>query len=357
MPGEGITALHVAFVAAALLGAFSLVVMVQVLWIAQAGARRQRRRDAFQERWRPLLAAASLGMDDAGMAVPQGDREKRWWLQLWTRMQATLRGRAHERLNRLLCELQLDRHAVELLARRDIRAQLVALACFRQLGDPGYWQVVEPVLQARNPVKAVAAADALVTIDPARAMRQVLPVAVSGAGWGRHQLAWLCKRAGPGAVTPPLLDLLRKPLAAGSRSRLLSLLPYADARAVAPWARRLVDAVPAKATHADVVAALQVLCALRDPVDHDRLAAATRHPDPDVRLAAAIALGEQAAAADAAHFLPLLADRGWAVRQAAAEALANLPGLAPGELAALAADVFDRYGREALQLAMADRRG
>src|SRR5690349_9090747 len=129
MAGEGIPVLHVALVAAAILGAFSLLVMVQVLLIAQASARRKRLRDAFQERWRPRLAAASLGIDEApAAAAPQGDREKRWWLQSWTRMQATLRGQAHERLNRLLCELRMDGYAVELLGRRDVRAQLVALA-------------------------------------------------------------------------------------------------------------------------------------------------------------------------------------------------------------------------------------
>ena len=56
------------------------------------------------------------------------------------------------------------------------------------------------------------------------------------------------------------------------------------------------------------------------------------------------------------RFLPLLADRAWAVRQEAATALATLPGLDDAMLHALAEDVLDRYGREALQRAIAERR-
>lgn len=356
MPGDGDALLRLALLSAAAIALLSLLLMLQVLLIAQASARRQRLRSAFQDRWRPVFAAESLGVANEAHGAPAGDLERRWWLQLWTRMQATVRGEAHARLNRLMCSLDLDRHAVELLGRRDMRGQLLALACLRQLGDPGYWSVIAPVLQARNPIKATAAADALVAIDPARAMREVLPTALQRRDWARHRLAWLCKRAGPDAVTPPLLELLRKSMPEAPRQRLMGLLEFAHARAIAPWARKLLDAGALPASGVERAAALGVLCALRDPADHDRIVHATRDPDPDVRLAATMALGTQATTADTAHLLPLLADRGWAVRQAAAETLAALPGLSASALEALAADVFDRYGREALQRAIVERR-
>ena len=93
MPGEGDFALRLALVVAAVLGAFSLLLMLQILVVAQAGARRSQRREIFRETWRPLLAAESLGM--ASQSPPQSPRrddERRWWLQLWSQMQATLRG-------------------------------------------------------------------------------------------------------------------------------------------------------------------------------------------------------------------------------------------------------------------------
>ena len=228
MPGEGDFALRLALVVAAILGAFSLLLMLQILVVAQAGARRHQRREIFRETWRPLLAAESLGM--ASQSPPQSPRrddERRWWLQLWSQMQATLRGEAHARLNRLLCALELDRHALELLARRDMRGQLIALACLRHLADPAHWTLLESVLRSRSPIKALAAAEALVAIDPARAMRQLLPLAMRRRDWAQNRLGWLCRLAGPAAVTPPLAELLRRPENPQAAARAILTRRYA----------------------------------------------------------------------------------------------------------------------------------
>ena len=146
--------------------AISLLLMLQVLLVSQASSRRQRRRAAFDAHWRPLLAAEALAIGAGTLVAPDRDPERRWWLQLWTRLQTTMRGESHARLNRLICALDLDREAVELLGRMDMRGQLIALACFRELGDPGYWPLLSPLLQASNPIKSLAVADALVAIDP-----------------------------------------------------------------------------------------------------------------------------------------------------------------------------------------------
>ena len=95
---------------------------------------------------------------------------------------------------------------------------------------------------------------------------------------------------------------------------------------------------------------------LRDPMDHARIALAARDPDPDIRLAATAALRAQATTMDVPTLLPLLGDRAWAVRQEAAATLATLPGMDDATLQVLAADVSDRYGREALQRAIAEAR-
>ncbi|WP_312941697.1 HEAT repeat domain-containing protein [Stutzerimonas balearica] len=52
--------------------------------------------------------------------------------------------------------------------------------------------------------------------------------------------------------------------------------------------------------------------------------------------------------------MPLLADSNWAVRQAAADALAHLPGATPERLQQLLQEVDDRYGQDALRRAMVE---
>lgn len=75
-----------------------------------------------------------------------------------------------------------------------------------------------------------------------------------------------------------------------------------------------------------------------------------------MRLAALLALHKQARREDSELFLPLLADRSWWVRQAAADSLATLPGASPDALQQLLEQVHDRYGRDALRRAIAEVR-
>nr|WP_265661262.1 DUF5691 domain-containing protein [Stutzerimonas stutzeri] len=90
--------------------------------------------------------------------------------------------------------------------------------------------------------------------------------------------------------------------------------------------------------------------------DRPRLLRALGHEQEGVRLAALLALHKQARRGDNELFLPLLADRSWWVRQAAADSLATLPGASPDALQQLLEQVHDRYGRDALRRAIAEVR-
>ena len=86
--------------------------------------------------------------------------------------------------------------------------------------------------------------------------------------------------------------------------------------------------------------------------DRARLTASLHDADPELRLAALQALRLQAGPEDETPLLALLADRDWWVRQTAADALVELAGpRAP----ALVDTVADRYGRDALVRALAER--
>lgn len=362
--------LRFALLAALALAAISLFVMVQVLLLSQFGARRERRRERFDAHWRLLLVAESLGLAEPGpLPVLVKRRECDWLLRLWNQVQFHLRGPAHARLNAMLCTLGLDRHALSLLSRRGMRGQLTALSSLRHLGDSAYWGAIKPLTEAPGAVISLAAAEALVAIDPVRAMRQVLPLAMRRRDWSRNRIDLACRHAGREAITQPLVDLLREPLPPWARARLLDLLRHAEPRALAPWARGILDrplpqAAPARSgPNADAearpglerIAALRVLAALHDPADRGRILAGLRDPLGAARLAAIDALRAQVLPADADALLLMLSDRNWAVRQAAADALVAMPGLDPDALATLADTIYDRYGREALQRAVAER--
>lgn len=344
-------ALRLAAIVALGLALVTVLVLAQVLALSAWAAGQRRRRDAFNALWRPQLALASL--DDRGFpkaAPPRGPR-RLWWLMLWNRMQRQLRGDATRRLNRLARLMGFQRYAVQLLRRPGVRRRLVALETLRHLGDPQLWTQVAPLCRARNPFVALAAAQALVAMDAAGAVRLVLTVGVERADWSGYRLAGLCRSAGREAVTPALLHALET-APVHDRHRLVPLLEFAEPSRVAAWCRECVAADPDPRNRE---AALQVLGQLGDPRDHERLTRALTDPEPTVRLAALAALRRQARPDDADVLLGLLGDRSWWVRRQAADALANLPGLAEPAARALLPKVADAYGREALQRAIAER--
>lgn len=340
-----------ALVALALLLA-TLAVLLQVLLVSTWATRERRAREAFNRQWRPELAKASI--DERGfpeLAPPRDDRRRLWWLMLWNRLQRQLRGDATARLNRLIRLLGLETHCLRLLRRRGVRNRLVALETLRHLGEREHWDAVEPLCRARNPFVAIAAAHALIAMDAPAAMRYLLPLAIARTDWRGQRLLALGRHAGRHAVTPPLLEALQ---AADSTilPRLVSLLPCADPARVAPWTREhaLHDRDP---RHRQ--AALQALAELGDPRDRALLVQAFADEDPSVRLAAVSALRRQARGEDVEVLLPLLADRSWWVRREAADTLVALPRVDEAALHALLPRVQDRYGREELERALAER--
>lgn len=349
--------LRLAAQSALALAAITLAVLVQVLVVSAVAARQRRQRDAFNALWRPALAVAGLDDDalDAATlaALPAPARGRRlWWLMLWNRMQRQVRGASTQRLNRVLHRLGLEPQVRRLLRGRGVRARLVALEASRHLGDRAHWDLVAPQLQARNPFVSLAAAHALVAIDAARAMRLVMPLATARLDWGVPRVAALCQQAGRDAVTPPLLDALDASDPAGL-DRLVPLLRHADPRGVAPWARGCLahDPEPRHRT-----GAVQILGELHDPRDRDALVRALDDEDAAVRLVAVEALRARLGADDAALLVPRLADRSWWVRRAAADTLVALPRIDEATLATWLDGVDDRYGREALQRALDERR-
>lgn len=342
--------LRLASLIACLLVAVTLAMLVQVLATSMLAARRKRQRDAFNNQWRPRLAQMSLEGAVAGFDPPRG-KHRRWWLLLWNRMQRQLRGTASLRLNELIPALALDGYALSLLRGRSVRGKLVALETFRHLGDETYWNEIVPLCRGGNPFVTFAAAQALIAMDPERAIRQVLPQALERENWGAQRLSALCRQAGRVAVTPALLEALEQ--AGPTRlARLTPLLAQAEPARIAPWARaRAVNDGDAR----NRAAALQALGELGDPVDKKLILQALHDADPSVRLVAVEALHKRADIADLDVLLALLADHSWWVRRQAADTIATLPRLDADALRALLPGVQDKYGHEALARALAER--
>lgn len=343
--------LHAAALVVLAVTALTLATMAYVLVFSARARATEVRRRAFNQAWRPRLALASI--DDAadpGGTRPRRAREQLWWLMLWNRMQRQLRGESRHRLNRLLLQLGLERQAARRLRGLGVRRRLVALETMRHLGDVAWWGQVAPLVAARNPFVALAAAHALLAMAPQRGLALAFETGLPREDWSSRYLADLCHTAGPEATTPVLLELLSV-AGPGTRARLAPLVGFADPRAMQAWAH----AVLAHEQDTEVLlAALGVLGELADRRDHARLLGFLDHPSPALRLAVARALRRQSGHDDSGHFMAMLSDRSFGVRLEAAEALAALPGLGAGTARALLAEVADPYGRDQLARAFTE---
>ena len=188
-------------------------------------------------------------------------------------------------------------------------------------------------------------------MDPAKAMQLILPAAVERPDWALPRTVSLCQQAGEQAVTTPLLIVLSSS-PDPRRERLVGLLVHGDPRHAAPQGGHGWTGGACRAAAGGAALPQRAWRPTRPPTPaaRPRPRAGGRAPG---RL---LALHKQARREDSELFLPLLADRSWWVRQAAADSLATLPGASPDALQQLLEQVHDRYGRDALRRAIAEVR-
>lgn len=347
-------ALRLAVYSALALAGLTLIVMLNVLVLAELGARRERRRAAFVRHWRPVLTAWSLEENPALPSPPKRGEERLWFLLMWMQLQRQLRGGATQKLDALLDRLAMDVYVVELLENRGVHRRLLALACLRYYGEEKHWEAVVSRIHSPNPVESLAAAEALVAMNAARAMHVLVPLYVQRRDWARPRFAALCRQAGRRAVGPPLLAALEQQ----ASSRVVALLEWAPPNDAAGWARQCLQTPLSSESDLDqrdsVCAALRCLGELHDPQDRPLIEATLESPLADVRVEAVKALKRQANQDDERRFIQCLSDANWWVRQAAADALVALPGRDIARLQAVLGSLEDRYGHDALHRAMVE---
>lgn len=350
-------ALRLAVYSALGLAGITLVVMLNVLILADLASRRERRRQAFTQCWRPVLAAWSIEDSAELPSLKQRREERLWFLLMWANLQRQLRGSTKQRLNKLFDQLSMDSYVVALLESRSVHRRLLALACFSHLAEERYWAAVAPLVASSNSIESLAAAQALVAMNPARGMRLLVPFYMQRKDWARLRFSALCQQAGREATGPAVLSALKQE----SHPRIAALMAWVEPAKAAEWARKSLRRVPTTSEldveqRDAVCAALHCLGELHDRQDRELIHAALNHPLADVRVAALHALKRQSSAEDDAYFTLALSDPNWWVRQAAADALVTLPGIDEVRLNALLDGLQDRYGRDALRRAIAEEK-
>lgn len=326
----------------------SVGLVLQVLAMRLAGERQARRRAALQDAWRPLLLRAATGEHELIDALPPHGRDAVVVLVLWIKLQDSLRGSAHAALNELALRLGFAALARRWVAKGSLVQRVTGLMTLGHLGRPDDRSRLRLALDDPRTPASMAAASALLRIDPAGAMALVLDQFLQRNDWPAARVGTLLRDAGAEAVAPALIERL---LAAAppEQVRLLPLLRFAET----PHAGGVIETLVQRSDDPQVLSL--ALRQLHSPAALARVRALIQHPDALVRSAAAVALGRIGEAIDRVRLIQALADRDWWVRYRAGEALVSMPGLEPRVLKVLQAGLEDRFARDMLRHAWAER--
>jgi len=301
--------------------------------------------------WWPIFAeTAASGEVARNLPLPPVRiGQKRMLLREWSRFRSMVLGQATVSMNKLAERLELLPLARRHMKRHSASKRLLALQVVGQMRDVDSWDAIDDILESPNIALSVTAARALTDINADRAIPRVIPLIGRFSRWPRTQIGRILNGAGPEIVSVRLCrEIADAPL--GAAILLLQFADSAYSGDINAVAQRLLR------TRREPALLAAALKAARGGICPERVVDLTRHPVWYVRMHAASLLGRAGKYEDLGALEPLLADREWWVRYRAAQALVASPFLGPNALRRIAARQKDRFARDILQQALAEKR-
>lgn len=324
----------------------TLLLGAQIIRLRIALRARQRREAQALARWRPIFNAVIVGEPPATLpALTKAERPH--FIKLWVHLQASLRGEASDALKALARRLDVERDARVMLVRGPRTERLLATLLLGHLGDRDSWDTLRTLAGSPDVTLSLSALWALVRIDPHAAAAYLTPLFVERDDWAMSHVAGILKEA-----SAPVAGVLAALLPTLAPERVPRALRIAEALRIDLPADMLAAAMAGDDV-ALVTAALRIVAT---PDARDQVRGLLAHPDWQVRVLAAKALGRIGDASDVGRLATLLGDREWWVRYRAAQAIVELPWLGPADLDALHASLSDRFAADIFAQVIAETR-
>jgi HEAT repeat protein len=344
------TLVHVAWIAAQVSVAGTALLLLCVFWMHWRRTALEARRRAFIAKWRPRLAAIALDCDAAAAlpleALRPGDMEL--LLPEWIALHEALDTESCRGLRSLSEQLGIARVARRMLRHRRLHDRLLGAIALGHSGDPAAFAELLAEAGSSNLPLSLAAARALVSLDPARAAVELMPLLESRSDWPRARLWPLLEEIGPAALTAPLVVAIRGASPQG-KARLARFLPLADEVESQALVHELLE------TSGDEGVLASCLGAVDSPAELPAIRRLASHDRWHIRMLAAKALGRIGEREDESLLASMLGDREWWVRYRAAQALVALPWMRRERAREMQAGLTDRFAADALEHAIAER--
>ena len=186
--------------------AASLLLLLYTLELRWRRRQREKHRTRVVARWRSIIAAAVTGAVAPSSPMPTSlpRSERAEFLKLWNLTRNMIEGAAADRLIALAEQLGVPELARSQAGQKRSTARIVGIRTLGHLRDRASFALVQAALDDDNPLISVTAAEALIEIDPARAVDALIPRLARRREWPRTHVFRMLQKAGSAFVGEPL---------------------------------------------------------------------------------------------------------------------------------------------------------
>ncbi len=275
----------------------------------------------LEDVWRPMCFAAMVDDLSPDQLTPISRSDALMFSEIWLDCIDRVRGdSAYAGLIKLAQLLNLRDAMRPALRSRHMDRQLLALQVLGFLQDDKALPLARKYLDSSYPLLSLAAAKALMEIDPLTATPLIMD-RLETPGWPLGRISQLLKLAPPPILRQHLAEHLDHESAEHMANLLLVFHTLADSE-FDHAARRVLQRFPG---HLGILR--QVFRLNNDPSMLPLVKFGCHHEDDEARVVALESLGRIGSYADQDILLEHLRTDGWRQQQAAARALIKLPGM------------------------------
>lgn len=329
----------------------SLLLVIRVSIFRRSVEQREHQLRSLRAQWKPILSGPPQHREKIS---PIRKTDVAAWIRMWNEAHEAAYGKPDAALkraylNELASRLNMASQALRYAHHRDVVERLAGITMLGHLRRGAGKLLLRELCDSPNPLVSIAAARARLQNDRVFASKFVTLMA-ERSDWSAGKLVAIVSQERE-ALSLALLDACKSGSARSARA-LVPYLQYLQPGSVLPVLRRVIETAPDPQT---LAAALKVLARIGAPEDALLAAALARHADWRVRVQAANTLAALGAQSSAIVLTALLDDSQWWVRYRAAQALSAVADRAHFDLTPVLQNHEDRFAREALAQAVAER--
>jgi hypothetical protein len=328
-----------------------LFLMAYILFLRSLLLMKERRYREFSNSWRPIL------LNSAGSRLDRLPRigfvDQFSFLILWNMVREEIHGdeKIRDWMKSVAVATGIDRVAKKYLGKHSIRKKLLAVVTFGQLQDKSQWEKLCQMAISEHALLSLAATQAIARIDPGAAVSIIVPQVVRRVDWPAAKVASILTEIGPDLVSEPLVSaVMHAP--ADDMQRLIPYLATCHDKVTLSAVRKILANPPDDKV---IGPCLTAIGRFREAEDLELARLYLNHPRWHVRAHAAACIGRIGTKEDEKKLVALLADQEWWVRYRAAQAIVALPSSSMGRIHALKEELKDRYARDILDQAVAEK--